>query len=280
VSATTAGQPRAPARARGFTLIELLVALFIAALMLAMGYGVLSQAAGTRGSLKARQARLLEVETAMRVMEQDFVELEPRPVRQAIGDEPSQPALQANPSGTQLSGPTSQLGGPGSSQGSTLGSTSGSLSSSSTTLGSSSGQSTSLGSSSSSQSSSLGTTTGTPPLVQLTRAGWANPKGLQRPAEQRVAYYLENGTLRREYWYVLDPTLSSTTARRDLLTKVKSVTIQYMDLTRNWQPQWPPATVGGAQAVESSLRIRPIAVQVTIDTEDFGQLMRIFEVAG
>ncbi len=228
----------------GFTLLELLVALFIAALMFAMGYGTLTQAISTRGSLKERQARLLEVETAMRVLEQDFVQLEPRPVRQPIGDEPSQPALQANPSGTQLAGSVTQLGG------------------------------------ASSSSSTLGTTTGTPPLVQFTRGGWANPNGLQRPAEQRVAYYLENGTLRREYWYVLDPTLSSTTARRDLLTKVKSVTIQYMDLTRNWQPQWPPATVGGAQAIESSLRIRPIAVQVTIDTEDFGQLMRIFEVAG
>jgi type II secretion system protein J len=79
---------------------------------------------------------------------------------------------------------------------------------------------------------------------------------------------------------VLDPTLSSTTAKRDLLTKVKSVTFEYMDLTHTWQPQWPPATVVGAQALESNLRIRPIAVRVTIDTEDFGKVVRIFEVAG
>ncbi len=230
---------------RGFTLIELLVALFIAALMFAMGYGTLSQAISTRGALKEKQVRLLELQTAMRMLEQDFVQLTPRPVRQPIGDEPSQPALQASASGTQSSGTVTSLGG-----------------------------------GSSTASSSQGTTSGTPPLVALTRAGWANPNGLQRPAEQRVAYYLENGTLRREYWYVLDPTLSSTTGRRELLKKVKSVTIQYMDLTRTWQPQWPPSTVAGTAALESSLRIRPIAVQVTIDTEDFGQVMRIFEVAG
>jgi general secretion pathway protein J len=234
---------------RGFTLLELLVALFIAALMFAMGYGTLSQAISTRGALKEKQARLLELQTTMRVLEQDFVQLTPRPVRQPIGDEPSQPALQASASGTQTS--------------STV-----------TSLGSSSGSSSSMA------SSSQSTTSGTPPLVALTRTGWANPNGLQRPAEQRVAYYFENGTLRREYWYVLDPTLSSTTARRELLKKVKSVTIQYMDLTHTWQPQWPPATVAGTAALESSLRIRPIAVQVTIDTEDFGQILRIFEVAG
>jgi len=58
------------------------------------------------------------------------------------------------------------------------------------------------------------------------------------------------------------------------------VSFQFMDLTHTWQTLWPPATVAGAQALESSLRIRPIAVQVTIDTEDFGQVVRIFEVAG
>jgi general secretion pathway protein J len=227
----------------GFTLIEILVALAIAALIAVMGYGVLNQATSTRGSLKEKQARLLELQTTMRILEQDFVQLTPRPVRQPIGDEPSQPALQGSANGTQSSGLVSTLGG---------------------------GSSTATAS----------TTSGTPPLVALTRAGWANPTGLQRPAEQRVAYFFENTTLRRESWYVLDPTLSSTTARRDLLTRVKSVTFEYLDLTHTWQPQWPPATVAGGQALESSLRIRPLAVRVTIDTEDFGKIVRIFEVAG
>lgn len=226
----------------GFTLIEVLVAVAIAALIAIMGYSVLNQATSTRVSLKEKQARLIELQTAVRVLEQDFVQLTPRPVRQPIGDEPSQPALQGSANGTQASGVVSSLGG---------------------------GSST----------PSASATSGTPPLVALTRAGWANPTGLQRPAEQRVAYFFENGTLRREYWYVLDPTLSSTTARRDLLTKVKSVTFEYMDLSHTWQPQWPPASVAGPQALETNLRVRPIAVRVTIDTEDFGKIVRIFEVA-
>jgi general secretion pathway protein J len=207
-------------RVRGFTLLELLVALFIAALMFAMGYGAIRQALTNHESLKAQQAHLLGLQTAMRVLEQDFVQLAPRPVRQAIGDEPAQPALQGGLPGAQ-------------------------------------------------------------PVAALTRAGWSNPAGLQRPGLQRVAYYLENGTLRREYWNVLDPTLASTTARRELLTHVKTFTIRYLDVNHQWQDQWPPATstVLVGQSLESVLRERPLAVEITIDTDDWGKIVRLVEVA-
>src|SRR6185437_14918522 len=64
---------------RGFTLIELLVALFIAAVMFAMGYGAINQALTTRGSIRRHQENLVQLEMAMRIMEQDFVQLAPRP---------------------------------------------------------------------------------------------------------------------------------------------------------------------------------------------------------
>jgi general secretion pathway protein J len=220
---------RAP---RGFTLIELLVAMFIAAIMFALGYGAIKQALNTHESLKEQQAHLLELQTAVRVLEQDFVQLAPRPVRQAVGSEPAQPALAGGATSTQ-----------------------GSLSSA--------------------------PTSGSPPIVAFTRAGWANPVGLQRPGLQRVAYFLENGTLRREYWSVLDPTLASTTTQRELLTHVKAVTIRYLDVNRVWQDQWPPATsttlIG--QSLEASLRQRPLAVEITLDTEDWGKVVRIVEIA-
>ena len=122
---------------------------------------------------------------------------------------------------------------------------------------------------------------GTQPIVALTRDGWANPAGLQRPGLQRVAYFLENGTLRREYWNVLDPTLASTTARRELLKHVKTFSIRYMDVNRQWQEQWPPATstVMVGSSLELMLRERPLAVEITLDTEDWGKIVRIIEIA-
>src|SRR6516162_4269942 len=219
-------------RTRGFTLIELLVAMFIAAIMFAMGYGAIRQALTSHESLKEQQTHLLELQNAIRIMEQDFVQAAPRPVRQAVGSEPAQPALTGGVNGAQ-----------------------GAL--------------------------SAGTSSGALPIVVLTRAGWSNPAGLQRPGLQRVAYFLENGTLRREFWSVLDPTLASTTTRRDLLTHVKAVTIRYLDVNHQWQEQWPPATntVLIGQTQELSLRQRPLAVEITLDTEDWGKVVRIVEIA-
>jgi general secretion pathway protein J len=202
---------------RGFTLLELLVALFIAAIMFAMGYGAIRQALTGHDAIKDQQDRLLEVQTAMRVMEQDFVQMAPRAVRAPTGYS-WLPALQAT--GT------------------------------------------------------------TQPVATFTRDGWTNPNGLQRPGLQRVAYFFENGTLRREYWPVLDATQATTTLKRDLLTKVKSVAVRFMDQSRQWQTQWPPATVQGQLAQQMTLIERPIAVEITLETDDWGKLVRILEITG
>jgi type II secretion system protein J len=81
---------------------------------------------------------------------------------------------------------------------------------------------------------------------------------------------------------VLDPTLASVTERRELLTHVKSFTIRYMDVSRTWQDQWPPqtSTVLVGQPLEATLRERPLAVEITLDTEDWGKIVRIVECAG
>lgn len=203
-----------PARhRRGFTLIELMVAIFITAIVFAMGYGAINQALNNKTALEDRQDRLLAVQTAMRMMAQDFGQLASRPVRDPTGDSWS-PVLK-------------------------------------------SGQNTQ-------------------PYLTFTKAGWANPAGVQRPALQRVSYVLENNKLRREYYPVLDALLSTQTVKRELLTGVKSVQFRYMDVSRQWRDQWPPSGLAGDPNV--NLRSRPVAVEVTIDLDDWGKLRRVFEV--
>jgi general secretion pathway protein J len=241
---------RTGAGSRGFTLLELLVAMFIAAIIFAMGYGTINQAVKNRAGLQEHQRKLLELQTAVRTMEQDFVQLAQRPIRDPVGGT-YQPALVANATST-----TSSSGSLGSSSSSTLSSN------------------------------------GRQPLVALTRAGWTNPTGLQRSSLQRVAYYFQDGTLRREYWTVLDPTQASTPVRRELMTHLKSVSLRFLDVqagqaqvlgqtqnlsqSANWSLIWPPLN----NANQNMLRYRPIAVEITLETEDWGKIVRIVEIAG
>jgi general secretion pathway protein J len=243
MSPASARRAREPRASRGFTLIELLVALFIAAIMFAMGYGAINQALSTRGSIRRHQENLVQLETTMRVLEQDFVELAPRPVRSPDGNT-YLPCLQGNPA----SGTSGSAG-----------------SSDATDTSDDSGDSDTADTSS--------------PLVVLTRGGWSNPTGLQRSQLERVAYVLDNGTLIREHWNVLDATLSSTPFKRNLLKNLRGVTFRYMvPATHSWVDTWPPAGVSSEALEDSYFRLRPEAVQVTLDTQQWGKIMRIFEI--
>ncbi len=111
-------------------------------------------------------------------------------------------------------------------------------------------------------------------LFALTRAGWTNPAGLQRATLQRVSYVLEDGKLRREHFAVLDATLASEPLKRELIDRVKSIRLRFMDGQKQWQEQWPPLNSPPA----SLARARPIAVEVKLELEDFGEITRLIEV--
>src|SRR4051812_18685319 len=192
---------RPPLRQRGFTLIELAVAVFITAILYAIGYGAVNQAVKNRESLEQNQERLLAVQTTMRTIAQDVNQLALRPIRDPTGND-LLPVLISSASDQKR-------------------------------------------------------------LLELTRGGWANPAGVQRPALQRVVYLFEENTLRREYWPVVDPLLSTDPIKKDLCSGVKSVTFRFMDVTRQWRDTWPPTTAvqntpGNANI---NLRHRPIAVE-------------------
>jgi general secretion pathway protein J len=163
--------------------------------------------------------------------------------------------------------------------GSSLGLSSSSSTSSSRGLGSSFGASSSSGSASSSNSVSSGSSSSSgsaQDLVIFTRAGWSNPAGVQRPGLERVSYRLQDGKLRRMHWAELDVTEASAPMPRDLLDHVKSVWFRYLTDARTWSDQWPAS--GQAVADPNSLRMRPLAIEVTLELEDWGRIVRIIEV--
>ena len=208
------------ARSGGFTLLELLVALFIAAIIFAMGYGAINQALKSHDTLKEQQAQLLGLQTAMRVLEQDFVQAAPRPVRQPVGDDRRRAPSSAHRRARSRS-------------------------------------------------------------LALTRAGWSNPAGLQRPGLQRVAYFLEN---------------EHAAAR--VLERARSDAGQHHRQARPDEPregrdrplpgrQSPVAGRSGRRpraarpcgTEDRRCATRPLAVEITLDTEDWGKIVRIIEIA-
>jgi general secretion pathway protein J len=198
---------------RGFTLIELLVAVVIFAILAAAGYAALNNSMRFREVTDQSILKLHELQTAVRLLGQDFQELAPRPVRDPLGG-PNQPALLADARNAYV--------------------------------------------------------------VLLTRAGWANNAGVQRPGLQRVGYLLDNGTLRRDSWTVLDATQSNEPVRRELLRSVKRFEIRYLGNGREWLSQWPAP---GGQPAQSE-RAMPIAVEVTLEIDGWGVITRLFEVPG
>lgn len=219
-------------RMRGFTLIELMVALFITAIVFAMGYAAISQALTSRSAIEAQATRLLAVQKALRMMEQDFELLQPRPVRSLIGDGYDAALLAPDTSTTTLA--------------------------TSTQPGNSGSEAT--------------------PVVTLTRGGWSNPAGLQRSELQRAAYYVADGKLMRVYKPVLDATSAVANVKRELLDHVSSLSLRFMDISRTWRTGWPVQETN-AEMQQRVLAFRPIAVEVTLTLEDWGTLVRVFEVA-
>ncbi len=114
-------------------------------------------------------------------------------------------------------------------------------------------------------------------IVQFTRAGWSNTAGLPRPTLQRVGYRLDGEGLWRDHWSVLDRTLVQEPIRVRLLPKVRTVRLRFMNASREWVERWPP---GDGNPVAGSERLRPAAVEITLDLEDWGEIRRVIEVAG
>ena len=208
-------------RVRGFTLVEVMIAIFIAAVMFAIGYGAINQALRDRDSINVSQARITEIQRGMRVVAQDFAQVIARPARDTAGTGQLMPAI----------------------------------------LGTGSEET----------------------LVTFSRAGWSNPAGVPRPAEQRVRYRFNavDHSLVREHWLSVDPALNTEPRRRVLFSRVESVEMRFLDpASRNWRTDWPPNMPSGAvnPLQTDQLLFRPLAIEFTIVLEDWGRVLRIFEI--
>jgi general secretion pathway protein J len=119
---------------------------------------------------------------------------------------------------------------------------------------------------------------GTNSQIELTRAGWRNPAQQQRSSLQRVAYHLENQTLSRSYWWVLDRAQDTHPIQINLLNNVVNLQLRYLDKSLRWHEQWPPSDFSTTNT--NTLPIIPKAIEVTLTVNEWGRITRLFRVTG
>lgn len=114
------------------------------------------------------------------------------------------------------------------------------------------------------------------PRVEFTRGGWRNPLLAPRPGLERVIYRLDDKKLVRESYRVLDQAQDSEPVRAVLLEPVESLRLRYLNSSREWVEEWPPATLTGQAAGGNAPP--PLAVEVTLKTQAEGELVYLFRL--
>lgn len=111
--------------------------------------------------------------------------------------------------------------------------------------------------------------------LELSRGGWANPAGFRRGSVMRVAYDLEDETLVRYHWPVLDRMLSTPPLRHELLDGITNVEIRFLDSAGEWHVEWPPLDVQDARRFV----LRPRAIELALEINGFGRVWRVVETS-
>ncbi|MBE2293808.1 MAG: type II secretion system minor pseudopilin GspJ [Phycisphaerales bacterium] len=117
--------------------------------------------------------------------------------------------------------------------------------------------------------------------LTLTRTGWDNPLNQSRATLQRVAYRLREGRLWRLYWPVLDRGGVMEPRETLLLDRVQAFKVRFLGEGNTWQENWPPPTDSdGVETAQHDAITLPRAVEVSLTLEDWGEISRLFPLAG
>ena len=103
--------------------------------------------------------------------------------------------------------------------------------------------------------------------ISFVRYGWTNPgMALPRSEMQSVAYLIEEETLKRLHFNFVDSVVDQEPKERELLSDVEEMTLRYY-YGDDWKEELPEGQW-------------PQAIEVTIKTKSFGDLVRKFLLPG
>jgi len=112
-------------------------------------------------------------------------------------------------------------------------------------------------------------------MIEFTRAGWRNPLNRPRSELQRVGYIVQDETLTRAYWTVLDRAPDAEPHLQKLLSGIEQIEFFAMDVSGNEYSFWPPS---GDYANDPARALAAIVLR--LDAPPFGVVERIWTVPG
>ncbi len=114
---------------------------------------------------------------------------------------------------------------------------------------------------------------GTGEAVEFSRTGRRNPAGFARSNLLRVAYILEDDSIKRRTWRVMDRAQDSQYQEAVLAEEIETIEIRYLDGQLNWKNQWPiPDPTATAPPG------LPRAIEFSIENEELGRITRLFRI--
>ncbi len=116
-------------------------------------------------------------------------------------------------------------------------------------------------------------TNNTDSLIEFTKIGERALTGKARGAMKRVAYRIEDETLQRLQWSVLDRGGANTPLQRPLLENIESIHFRYLSDNGQWRDQWPPSQGFSKNDAADPM---PKVIEVTLETKDWGEVKRLF----
>ncbi|MCK4708903.1 MAG: type II secretion system minor pseudopilin GspJ, partial [Gammaproteobacteria bacterium] len=106
----------------------------------------------------------------------------------------------------------------------------------------------------------------------FTRQGWSNLMQQNRSNLQRVEYVLVDDVLQRRYWPQLDQAYTEDKIEQTLLQGVDGFSIKLITQGKEKIESWPLDT-------SNTSTLKPVAIELTFNILDFGEVQRVYELA-
>ncbi len=102
-------------------------------------------------------------------------------------------------------------------------------------------------------------------LIEFTRAGNPNPMGLVRSSLQRVQYAVQDKTLIRKSWNLVDH-IEADPVVMPLLNDVESLKFRFLDKENSWKNGW------------AEKMLVPRAIEITLEHKHWGKIVRLISI--